>query len=115
MVLLATPYRNPARGCRGALLSGGQELWEADEVVGGGCEGECPSDPVGAPEPRLALPRHHLDPAERLLDPLSHLLTGAVVGVPGRAPVDARPSPAGVATWGVTFSARRSATKSPAS
>ncbi len=54
-------------------------------IVGGGREGEGPSNPVAATELRLVLPRNGLDPAERLLDPLADAQADGIAGMPRRA------------------------------
>ena len=72
------------------------QLRQPHQIVGGGSEGEGPSDAVAAAEPGLLLPGDRLDPAERLLDALADALADGIAAVPGRARVDRRAAAAGV-------------------
>src|SRR5690606_11715108 len=72
------------------------ELGQPHEIVGGGREGEGPSDTVATAELRLVLPSDRLDPAERLLDTLADALAGDVAAMARRATVDRRTSAADV-------------------
>ena len=51
-----------------------QELWQPRQIVGGGREGEGPSDALAAAEPGPFLGGDGLDPAKGLLDPLADAL-----------------------------------------
>ena len=64
------------------------QLRDTDDVVGGGTEGEGPSDFSQAPELRLSHAGHRFHPSEPLLDALADALARRVAGMPGGTPVD---------------------------
>ena len=80
------------------------ELRQPHKIVGGGREGEGPSDAVTPTELRLVLPCNGLDPAECLLDALADAQDDAIAAMARRAPVDGRAATMFCATWGVTLS-----------
>ena len=67
-----------------------QELREPQQTIGGRCEGEGPSDALGAAQHRSPHATDRLHPAERLLDPLADALARPVASMARRAPVDHR-------------------------
>ena len=69
---------------------------QPNQIVGGGREGEGPSDTIAAAEPGLLLPGHDLDPAECFLDALPVTLADGVAALLRRAAVDRRAAAAGV-------------------
>src|SRR5438270_6440520 len=70
----------------------GQNLRDANKIVGSGGQHEEPFDQVTAAMPRLAQAADRLHPPERLFDPLALDRTDAVAGVTGRARIDRRPA-----------------------
>src|ERR1700728_1822934 len=72
------------------------QLGQPHQIVGGGSEGEGPSDAIPATEPRLLLPGDRLDPAEGLLDALADALADGIAAMPGRSPINRRAAAAGV-------------------
>src|SRR3974377_2124778 len=68
----------------------GQQLWDANEVVGGGGgEDETPRQ-AATPMPRLAQAADRLDPPERLLDQLAFDGADPIAGMAGGTRVDRR-------------------------
>jgi hypothetical protein len=59
-------YPRPRRSCRAPL----DQHRQPHQIIGGGGEGERPSDAIGAAKSRLALTSHGLHPAESFLDAL---------------------------------------------
>lgn len=76
------------RWVRLGASSGGEELWQSDEVVGGKCEGEERLDLGQASELDLGEAADALAPAEDLFDALTDDLAGGIAGMPGNAPID---------------------------
>src|SRR5579864_7826887 len=68
----------------------GENLWDADEIVGGGGHDEGPFDQRSAAMARLAQPADGLDPAERLLDLFALDRADPIAGMAGRARIDGR-------------------------
>src|SRR4051794_18268864 len=87
------PWRSPEPWPSAGLRD---ELRQPHQIVGGGCEGEGPSDTIAAAEPGLLLPGHDLDPAERFLDAFPVTLADGIAAVLRRAAVDRRAATAGV-------------------
>ena len=69
-----------------------QQLGNADQVVGGDCEGEDRLGLGASADLDLCEPGLRLDPAEHLLDPLADDLADAIAGMPRRAAVDRCPA-----------------------
>ena len=90
------PAANQAAVGRGLHAAASRELRQARQTVGGGREGEGLADAFAATELRPLLAGDRLDPAERLLDPLTDALADRVARVSRRAPVDRRRAPARV-------------------
>src|SRR4051794_33810830 len=76
------PWRSPEPWPSAGLRD---ELRQPHQIVGGGCEGEGPSDTIAAAEPGLLLPGHDLDPAERFLDAFPVTLADGIAAVLRRA------------------------------
>ena len=68
------------------------ELWQADEIVAGHCEGEFETELFDAPQHGPCEPSDGLGPAERLLHQLALLLADRVTGMPCGATIDRRGS-----------------------
>src|SRR6516162_4242949 len=68
----------------------GQQLWDANEVVGCGGEHEEPLDQAATAMPRLAQAADRLDPPERLLDQLAFDGADPIAGMAGGTRVDRR-------------------------
>jgi hypothetical protein len=67
-----------------------RKLPQPRQIVGGGREGEGPSDAFVGAELGSLLAGDHLDPAEGFLDPLADALAQSVAGMARRAAVDRR-------------------------
>src|SRR5437879_5445064 len=75
-----------------------QQLWQADQVVGSGCQGEGPGDAWQATMFGLAESRSRFDPAKHFLDPFASTLAGLISAMTCRAAVHGRaPRGAGLA------------------
>ena len=72
------------------FASGGdwQEVAHPHQVVGSGCEGKHPTDPVDTPMPGLAQAGDGLDPAEDLFHPFALDLTDGIARMASGAAVD---------------------------
>lgn len=93
-----------------------QQLGDTDQVVGGGCQRELPTDPFLAAMTGFAHRRGGLHPTEHLLDPFADDLARPVARMAGGTAVDALRRPDVFwATCGVTFILRNAATKLAAS
>src|ERR1700757_2587286 len=68
----------------------GQQLWDANEIVGCGGEHEEPLDQAATAMPRLAQAADRLDPPERLLDQLAFDGADPIAGMAGGTRVDRR-------------------------
>src|SRR5438270_572924 len=66
--------------CVGSLSSLSEQFGQADEVIGGHCEGELPIDLEQAAMPHLAQAGHCLGPAEGLLDAFADALRAGIAG-----------------------------------
>ena len=92
MVRSLTDARKPPFGrIPGIDLRAGQEFGQADQVVGGGGEGEHPADPGDTAMAGLAQARRALDPAEHLLDALAKAQADRVAGSPSPTSLPQRP------------------------
>src|SRR3974390_2970588 len=87
----------------------GQQLWDANEVVGCGGEHEEPLDQAATAMPRLAQASDRLDPPERLLDQLAFDGADPIAGMAGGTRVDRRAA-VGVVLRDVRRAAARAAT-----
>ena len=99
--------------CAGSLNILSEQFRQADEVIGGHCEGELPIDLEQAAMPHLAQAGHCLGPAESLLDAFADALRDRIAGMTGGALVDRRAAARGVLRdVGVTALSRSAITKS---